>query len=199
MDTRRAVLDAAIAMAESGGPDSVSMREVARRAGVSHQAPYHHFVDRSGIFAAITAEGFELLAARFEAALDGESRPARRCFEAYVRTALEHSGHFRVMFRADVCGVLTHEDAARAADRAYAGLQEMVRRTIGGADARTTATWSSLMWSVAHGFATLLLDGPLAAKLDPSVDPGSHIADVVGLMTDMVDREAAAMGLVAGR
>ena len=75
----------------------------------------------------------------------------------------------------------------------------MVRRTIGGADARTAAAWSSLMWSVAHGFSTLLLDGPLAAKLDPAVDPGSHIEDVVGLMSEMVDRQAAAMGLVAGR
>jgi AcrR family transcriptional regulator len=199
MDTRRAVLDAAIEMAASGGPDSVSMREVARRAGLSHQAPYHHFVDRSGIFAAITAEGFDLLAARLEASLDGGERPSRRCFEAYVRTALEHPGHFRVMFRSDVCGVLTHDDAARAADRAYEGLQEMVRRTIGRADARATAAWSSLMWSVAHGFATLLLDGPLVSRLDPAVDPDAHLEDVVGLMTEMVDRQAAAMGLVAGR
>jgi len=199
MDTRRAVLDAAIAMAASGGPDSVSMREVARRAGVSHQAPYHHFVDRSGIFAAITAEGFDELAARIASSVDGAERPSRRCFEAYVRMALEHPGHFRVMFRSDVCGVLTHDEAGRAADRAYEGLQEMVRRTIGPADARATAAWSSLMWSVAHGFATLLLDGPLVSKLDPAIDPDRHLADVVDLMSEMVDRQAVAMGLVAGR
>ena len=200
MDTRRAVLDAALAMVADGGPDGVSMREVARRAGVSHQAPYHHFTDRSGIFAAITAEGFDLLASRFEGALVGDERPARRCFEAYLRTALEYPGHFRIMFRADLCGVTSHDVARSAADAAYGRLQELVERTIGAAtDRRTAAAWSSLMWSSAHGFATLLLDGPLALKLDPSVPLNAHIGDVVDLMSEMVERQAAAMGLGAGR
>jgi len=54
---RRQVLDAAVAIAATSGPDVISMREVARLAGVSHQAPYHHFGDRAGIFAAISEEG----------------------------------------------------------------------------------------------------------------------------------------------
>lgn len=200
VDTRRAVLDAAVAMAADGGPDSVSMREVARRAGVSHQAPYHHFTDRSGIFAAIAAEGFALLGQRFEEALTADDRPARRCFEAYLRTALEYPGHFRIMFRADLCGVATHDVARNAADAAYGRLQELVERTIGAtADRRTAAAWSSLMWSSAHGFATLLLDGPLALKIDPAVPLNAHIGDVVALMSEMVERQAAAMGLGAGR
>lgn len=200
MDTRRAVLDAAVAMVADGGPDSVSMREVARRAGVSHQAPYHHFVDRSGIFAAIAAEGFDLLGSRFEAALDGTDSPARRCFEAYVRMALEHPGHFRIMFRADLCGVATHDATRVAADAAYGRLQELVQRTIGrSAGRRLAAAWSSLMWSTAHGFATLLLDGPLAMKLDPAVPLNAHIGDVMELMSEMVDRQALAAGLGAGR
>ena len=52
-DVRRLVLDAAIAIIELEGAESLSMREVARRAGVSHQAPYHYFGDRSGILAAL--------------------------------------------------------------------------------------------------------------------------------------------------
>lgn len=200
METRRAVLDAAVAMVADGGPDSVSMREVARRAGVSHQAPYHHFTDRSGIFAAITAEGFDLLGSRFEEALTGDDRPARSCFEAYLRTALEHPGHFRIMFRADLCGVATHDAARSAADAAYARLQDLVERTVGTSSSpRATAAWSSLMWSTAHGFATLLLDGPLALKLDPAVPLNAHVGDVVELMSEMVERQAAAMGLGAGR
>lgn len=200
VDTRRAVLDAAVAMVADGGPDSVSMREVARRAGVSHQAPYHHFTDRSGIFAAIAAEGFDLLGSRFQQALDGDDRPARRCFEAYLRTALEHPGHFRIMFRADLCGVTTHAVARSAADAAYRLLQQLVERTIGAAtDRRTAAAWSSLMWSSAHGFATLLLDGPLAMKVDPAVPLHAHIGDVVDLMSAMVEQQAEAMGLGAGR
>lgn len=200
VDTRRVVLDAAVAMVTDGGPDSVSMREVARRAGVSHQAPYHHFTDRSGIFAAIAAEGFDLLGSRFQQALDGDDRPARRCFEAYLRTALEHPGHFRIMFRADLCGVTTHAVARSAADAAYRLLQQLVERTIGAAtDRRTAAAWSSLMWSSAHGFATLLLDGPLAMKVDPAVPLHAHIGDVVDLMSAMVEQQAEAMGLGAGR
>ena len=58
---RRTVLDAAVAISAANGPDAISMREVAREAGVSHQAPYHHFTDRSGIFAAICEEGFRHL------------------------------------------------------------------------------------------------------------------------------------------
>jgi len=58
---RRTVLDAAVAISAANGPDAISMREVARKAGVSHQAPYHHFTDRSGIFAAICEEGFRQL------------------------------------------------------------------------------------------------------------------------------------------
>jgi AcrR family transcriptional regulator len=58
---RRTVLDAAVAISAVSGPDAISMREVAREAGVSHQAPYHHFTDRSGIFAAICEEGFRQL------------------------------------------------------------------------------------------------------------------------------------------
>ncbi|MSV37798.1 MAG: TetR family transcriptional regulator, partial [Actinobacteria bacterium] len=61
-DVRRLVLDAALGIIESDGAESLSMREVARRAGVSHQAPYHYFGDRSGILAAISEEGFTGLA-----------------------------------------------------------------------------------------------------------------------------------------
>lgn len=197
---RETVLKAAVDYIAEHGPDGLSFRQVAQAAGVSHQAPYHHFTDRSGIFAAIAAEGFDLLGSRFEEALDGDDRPARRCFEAYLRTALEYPGHFRIMFRADLCGVTTHAVARIAADSAYGRLQQLVQRTIGAtADRRTAAAWSSLMWSSAHGFATLLLDGPLAMKLDPAVPLHAHIGDVVDLMSAMVEQQAEAMGLGAGR
>ena len=64
---RRQVLDAAVAIAATSGTDAISMRELARLAGVSHQAPYHHFGDRAGIFAAISEEGFRFLAESIEA------------------------------------------------------------------------------------------------------------------------------------
>ena len=67
-DVKRAVLDAAIAIIAADGPDALSMREVARRADISHQAPYHHFADRAGILAAISEEGYRAFADEVRAA-----------------------------------------------------------------------------------------------------------------------------------
>lgn len=196
---QRAVLDAALEIIAAEGPDGVSMRDVARRAGVSHQAPYHHFVDRAGIFAAIAMEGFLTLADEFRTVMAHGAHPARTCFDAYVRIAMAHPGHFRVMFRADLCGVATHPDTARAADAAFEELREMVARTIGRpADPVASFTWASLLWSTAHGFATLLIDGPLVTRMPHALTVDRHISDVVHLMGEMVERQAAAMGLHPG-
>ena len=200
MSVQRAVLDSALEIIAADGPEAVSMREVARRAGVSHQAPYHHFADRSGIFAAIAAEGFTALAESFRQVMATDERPSARCFEAYVRMAMEHPGHFRVMFRADLCGITTHPATSAAAEAGFNELLRMVERTIGKPKAPNDAfIWASLMWSTAHGFATLLVDGPLIERLPPGVNVQQHIADVVGLMSEMVDRQAAAMGLTPRR
>src|SRR5438105_1608095 len=67
-DVRARVLGAAMRLIEEGGLASLSMREVARAAGVSHQAPYHWFADREAILAAMAEEGFRLLTDRLEAA-----------------------------------------------------------------------------------------------------------------------------------
>lgn len=200
MSVQRAVLDAAVQIIATDGPDAVSMREVARRAGVSHQAPYHHFTDRAGIFAAIAAEGFEALAAQFRAVMVDSAHPSRGCFEAYVRMALEHPGHFRVMFRADLCGISTHPDTLAAAEAGFTELLNMVERTVGRpTDHAASFTWASLLWSTAHGFATLLIDGPLLGRLPPELTVEQHIQDVVQLMGEIVDRQAATMGLVPSR
>jgi AcrR family transcriptional regulator len=200
MSVQRAVLDATLEIIAAGGPDMVSMREVARRAEVSHQAPYHYFGDRAGIFAAIATEGFTILAAEFENVLAGDVAPSQRCFAAYVRMALDHPGHFRVMFRSDLNCLASHEAAKQAADRAFGELLRMVGRTIGRpADARDAFTWATLLWSTAHGLSTLILDGPLAPKLPEGTTVESLIDDVVELMGGMVETQAAAMGLVPQR
>lgn len=204
MDVRRAVLDAALEVISTEGPDAVSMRDVARRAGVSHQAPYHHFGDRSGIFAAISEEGFRFLTEAMLAASGSPGPKPRLAFEAYLRTALGHPGHFRVMFHSGLNGVITHEATHLAADSAYDALMRMVEAIVGEhrgdskerPDERVMAQWASLLWSTAHGFATLLLDGPLLAKLPAGLEVDRHIEDVIGLMNDLVLAGAARLGLV---
>ena len=196
-DVRRLVLDAALDIITSTGAESLSMREVARRAGVSHQAPYHYFGDRSGIFAAISEEGFSALAGAFRDVDFSNSSAARAGFIAYLNFARSHVGHFRVMFRQDICGVTDNEETANAASSAFDELLQMVARTIGSSvDPKAAHTFAFTMWSQAHGLATLVIDGPLPQKLPPGVSLEDQIDEVINLCSHMVALEAAEMGLV---
>lgn len=164
---RDTVLRAAVDHIAECGPDSLSFRQVAAAAGVSHQAPYHHFADRRGIFQAIALEGFVMFAAALRAAEQGDDLdPSTALLQAYVDFALEHKGHFRVMFRADLVGIGEHPDLAAVADESFDVLVDHVSRVLGPkasvADIRDRVV---TMWSVAHGLATLLIDGPLESKL----------------------------------
>ena len=196
-DVRRLVLDAALDIITSTGAESLSMREVARRAGVSHQAPYHYFGDRSGIFAAISEEGFTFLARAFRDVDFSYTSPAKAGFIAYLSFARNHVGHFRVMFRNDICGVTYNEETANAASSAFDELLQMVARTIGSSvDPKAAHTFAFTMWSQAHGLATLVIDGPLPQKLPPGVSLDDQIDEVINLCSHMVALEAAEMGLV---
>jgi AcrR family transcriptional regulator len=181
---RRAVLDAAIAISAETGPDAISLREVAREAGVSHQAPYHHFGDRAGIFAAISEEGFRFLAESIEASTTLGT--AAMC-EAYVHFALAHKGHFRVMMRNDLCSLEDYPTALTQADRAFNALRNEVTVILGEDSHEDDANaHTAYMWSVAHGLATLLLDGPLEKKL-------GGIADVNTLVTQVAQLASASI------
>jgi AcrR family transcriptional regulator len=196
-DVRRLVLDAAIAIIESDGADSVSMREVARRAGVSHQAPYHYFGDRSGILAAISEEGFAGLAQAFRDVHETEMPAAKAGFIAYLNFAREHIGHFRVMFRNDICGVVTHELTQIAADSAFEELRLMVARITGPEiDPNDAFTFAAMLWSLSHGLATLVIDGPLPNKVPPGTNLEDQIQAVINLATNMVALEVAEKGLL---
>ena len=196
-DVRRLVLDAAIAIIELEGAESLSMREVARRAGVSHQAPYHYFSDRSGIFAAISEEGFAGLAQAFRDVHETEMPAAKAGFIAYLNFSRQHVGHFRVMFRNDICGVVTHELTQIAADSAFEELRLMVARITGPEiDPNKAFTFAAMLWSLSHGLATLVIDGPLPNKVPPGTDLGSQIQAVIDLSSHMVALEVAEMGLL---
>ncbi|MGW0556168.1 TetR/AcrR family transcriptional regulator [Streptomyces sp. NPDC002926] len=147
-DLRRAVLTAALDVIRTEGPSALSLRDLARRAGVSHAAPAHHFKDRSGLLTAIATEGYDLLAASLADAPDLRERGVR-----YVRFAIGHPAHFQVMFQPDLYRPDDPEllaAKARAAEELRAGVAD-----------RTPVEDEGLMgiaaWSVAHGFATLLL------------------------------------------
>src|SRR5712692_4005403 len=93
---RAAVLEAAVAEIEVVGPARLSMREIARRAGVSHAAPAHHFGDKAGIFTAIATEGYRLIAEATSRVAVGDDALLQGGL-AYVLFALSHRAHFEVM------------------------------------------------------------------------------------------------------
>ena len=200
VDVRRLVLDAAIAIIEMDGAESLSMREVARRAGVSHQAPYHYFGDRSGIFAVISEEGFTGLAQAFRDVHETNMPAAKAGFIAYLNFSRAHIGHFRVMFRNDICGVTTHPSTQIAADSAFDELRLMVARITGPEiDPNNAFTFATMLWSLAHGLATLVIDGPLPNKIPPGIDLEDQIQAVIDLSSQMVSLEVAEMGLLPHR
>lgn len=174
-DLRRAILGAALDVIAAEGPTALSLRDLARRAGVSHAAPAHHFKDRTGLLTAIAAEGYALLAAALDKADDLRDAGVR-----YVRFAREHPAHFQVMFSPEL---LRGNDLELTAARALAG--ERLRAAVSdvpaegrGEDARLAGVAA---WSLAHGFATLLLshnlDGPLGDQ-----DPDEVFHALTGLL-----------------
>ncbi len=176
-DLRRRVLDASAAIVAAEGVASLSVREVARRAGVSHQAPYHHFGDREGILAALVQEGFAALADAVEstAAVASPTERLAAAGAAYVRFASTDPGHFRVMFRPDLVPLARWPAANAEADRAHAALAAAVAACEAAGLVRPgeAAELVAGAWALVHGLAVLVLDGPLAP---PSAGGGLHAA-----------------------
>src|ERR1700758_3123358 len=121
---REVLLASAVQLIAEAGPSGFTLREVARRAGVSHNAPYRHFQDRDALLAAGAAQGYlELNDAMIEAA-DQASDPLnqlKRAGLAYVAFALRRPEHFTVMFEAPI-SKRKHPDSAAAAEQAFGTL-----------------------------------------------------------------------------
>lgn len=169
-ELRRKILDASADLVAEHGVRQVSFREVARRAGVSHQAPYHHFGNYQGILRELVAEGFTLLddAMRREAEAAGAD-PLDQLSAAglaYVDFARQHVGHFRVMFQKAL--VELHDDGGPmppVAD-AYGTLVRLAgaAKQGGYGGELSVDAITHLCWSAVHGVAVLLVEGALASK-----------------------------------
>ena len=167
-DLRRAVVGAALEEIAARGPAVLSMREVARRAGVSHAAPAHHFGDRKGVFTAIAAEGFRMLheataqVTRDAGALSGIGL-------AYIRFALAHPAHFEVMFRPELLH-LDDEELLSERGRAFEIFYATVRASLGQPDEERFKGAAIAAWAVVHGFASLWLSRALPLEFGDDAD-----------------------------
>ena len=184
---REAVLEAAVAEIEAVGPARLSMREIARRAGVSHAAPAHHFGDKAGIFTAIAIEGYRLIGEATSRAAVGENA-LRVGGVAYVAFAVTHRAHFEVMFRPELYRADDPELIATR-DATFATLQGAVEAGWPGLDPTEVLATVLASWSAAHGFAVLWLNGNL---------PPEVVADPDAI-TPLLARGLAALGEIMRR
>lgn len=190
-DVRQQILDASLELLKTQGLQGLSMREVARRAGVSHQAPYHHFPEREAILAELARDGFETLLGYMRGA--GGATQVERMTSmgvAYIRFATEHPEQFRLMFRHEMCDLARYPNAKAAAEATFALLVETM--TDGGAE--TPADTANIMasWSMAHGLATLLLDGKGIKHLgEPGPAQDQLIRSVLGVLARGAEKTGA--------
>jgi AcrR family transcriptional regulator len=156
-DLQSALVSAAMELLEEGETD-LSMRAVARRAGVSPAAPYRHYEDREALVSAVAAVGYRELAEELAAAHPSPSTPEQlvRVAIAYVQFALTRPALFRVMFSEPCKRDNNERVAATAAVSLY--LRGIVERSFPDADAEPLGT---AIWALVHGLATLHLDGKL--------------------------------------
>lgn len=165
-----ALEDAALELLETTSAAKISLREVARRAGVSHNAPYHHFGDRAALLGALGVRGMAaLLAAQEEAvaAATGAVAKVQALGLAYVRHAAAHPQAFSLVFDPDYCaaGAPSAEMApliARNEDLLAGLVADLVQQP--GYEGRDPMALAAALWSTVHGMATLITLGHLPAE-----------------------------------
>jgi AcrR family transcriptional regulator len=164
---RAALIAASVALIEAEGIGAVSLRRVAREAGVSPGAPYHHFPDRAALLAAITVQGAGLMEEQLRAARAAAPTAAaalRAVIETYVLFARDHPGYVHLMLRPELSA--PHQQAKEAGKGALLLLADIVTdcQREGSAPPGDPHTLVHLVWALAMGIVTLWLDGPLESR-----------------------------------
>ncbi|OBK74503.1 TetR/AcrR family transcriptional regulator [Mycobacterium sp. 1274761.0] len=176
-DLKATILGEAAALVAERGADGLSLRELARAAGVSHAAPAHHFTDRRGLFTALATEGFDMLAA----ALAGARPDFLAAALAYVRFAIDHPGHYAVMF--DKSLYEATDPALVAAETAAGSELAAGVGTLDDPRAKNDPQAAALAaWSLVHGFSLLWLNGAIEGAIDKAADPVATVQRVAGML-----------------
>ncbi len=169
-DLAAALERAAIELLAEQGTPGLSLRAVARRAGVSHNAPYHHFGDRQGLLKAVAARGLQDLLAAMTAASERGATPKDRLVEvglAYIDFAMTHRAQFEIIFDPEVCDP---RDPSPVTEPFVTATDEFLATTVGAAMPPGTsddviAATAAATWGAVHGLAALVATG----HLDPAV------------------------------
>jgi AcrR family transcriptional regulator len=175
-DLRRALTEAALALVQDEQNWNFSLREVARRAGVSHNAPYNHFADKRDLLAAVAVAGFVTLREQLQAAITGAKNAETALVKsgvAYVKFGVENPAHYRLMFGSIFVPTANGwpEALIDAADRAKRVLAEIIFRGAEAGDFVVSPTNKKELevavlsaWSTVHGLTMLAIDGQAASE-----------------------------------
>lgn len=172
-DLRVALVDAAAQLAAERGVAALSLREAARRSGVSQAAPYHYFADKLALLAAVAEEGFRLFdQTQADAYRQAPVDPVLRLQAlagAYVRFALDKPHYFRVMFRPHLVEHAKYPALHDVSRRTFDRLVDSTRaaRLAYGHDDVDPLAVATLVWAVPHGLAMLYLEGPISEGTTP--------------------------------
>jgi AcrR family transcriptional regulator len=166
-DLKRALIDTALAMVTEEGTWSFTLREVARRAGVSHAAPYNHFPDKAALLAEVAALGFQALGQEMEKAGRRARSPRQALLgiaTAYVRFGVEHPGHYRLMFGLELADKERYPVLRQASDATFAVLTGGLERGQAAGELRRGSVQEQALaaWSLVHGLTMLFLDQRLS-------------------------------------
>ncbi len=157
----------------AAGPGQVSLRAIARRAGLSHNAAEYHFQDRAGLLTALAVKGFDRLEANLRRALDAASQtgadPLATLGGAYLDFGLTDPNTLELMFRADLVRP-QDPDLEQAQRRAFGVLEEIATKAAGNVPTGQAGDLPTIAWAFVHGLVGLARYGalrPAAAPPDP--------------------------------
>lgn len=168
-DLRTALIDAATRLVAKEGALQVSLREIAREAGVSHAAPYHHFPDREALLAEVAVGGFEALGRVLRRGAQDAGEPdmltrLQGAGVAYVEFAVENPQVYRLMFGGLLADRSRYPGLEAAADEAFGVLLDLLGRGGAADDLDAVNPVALATWSTVHGLASLVIEGLLSQE-----------------------------------
>ena len=167
-DLRQAIIQSALEILDAEGVEAVSIRAVARRAGVSHSAPANHFRDRRALLTAVAAQLFRALNESVERKMARSPSSTRKRVQGLIRTLIDlglgQPNRYRLLWRRDLLDD-NSDELQTEMDSFYNRLIDELQST--GAELRFDRdTYAVALWSMVHGYVSLRLDGNLESRID---------------------------------
>ena len=177
-DLRQALVEGALRLLQTRASAELSLRSVARLAGVSPNAPYRHFESKDALLASVAEEGFRRLTAITAAAKGPPRKRLGLMATAYVRFATDNPRLYSLMFGPVLNGWERYEGLVAAGDESFQVVVDAVAHAT-GADMDRAARDAILAWSAVHGYAMLAIDGHLKSCSVHPIPPPEALARII--------------------